>query len=656
MPRRQEGRESQMKSFVKIAFASSAAIVGCLLIAGFVMVPSIFAAKYEAEKMTMSDGAELVTIVRLPDGEGPFPTLIVRSPYDLPHTPLSGLPSEDFSNVDDKDLPKVIWQAVIDAGYALVVQHTRGRIGSDGQALLNKDRDDALELIAWVQQQDWSNGKIGTTGDSIEAIMAMLTNAENPEGVQASFVQIGTPSLINDAMFGPGGAIKLETFLPWTAEQILTADDTHYEAIGYGPIKRRTSLISMMLKGQALLSDLETPHTVSAWRHLPLKDYPHFAAASEGWNAILDARPGDELAEYFNGSVTDIPTYYVAAWMDVFASSQLSSFARGEVRNADQRLLILNGTHFAPESPTTWPIQPMLPWFDYHLKGEASALLDLPRVIFPIANADDEWYGTDTWPPAAIQTETWVLSYDAGIRPPTAVKVTDENDAEPDADDLSNPEFVLARASVASGTRGYAYDPDHPVPTVGGKNLLITHGPKDQRGVRENDRSDVLSYESDVLTTDLIVAGPLTANVSVSSDARDTDFTLKVLDITPTGEAILVTEGIQRARFRESLNTEVFMVPGQVYTLDIDLGHMAWRFKSGHRLAIDISSSNFPQWDRNLNTDAPLFSSTDRQIANNVIHHGAPYGTSIQLPVVPDLGAFERMHGYTTEPYVPLED
>ena len=613
-----------MRKIVKRIAIGTVSVVVLTLVAGFIYLPEIFSAKYAGPTIRTEDGKALRTFVQLPEGEGPFPTIIVRSPYELPHTPLSGMDPIDFSDVDDKDLGKTEgWPEITKSGYALVIQHSRGRIGSEGKVLNLTDRKDARELVDWVRKQPWSNGRIGTTGDSIEAILAMLTNAENLEGVDASYVQIGTPDLINEALIGPGGALKLETFFPWVAEQILTADEAHYREMGYGPIESRLARIRMGLTVVQLLSDSENAHTVDAWKHLPWRDYPVFSDALAEWNQLLDARPGSAFASHYNATGSKVPTFYVAAWHDVFAPSQLTAFERGEIEGLQQRMLVLNGTHFSPEDPAAWPIKPILPWFDYLLKGEQSALLELPRVIFPISNGDDEWYGTDTWPPASATTDTWYL---------TAAGALDKSEV----------------TSAGSGTRIYRYDPENPVPTIGGKNLLISHGPLDQQAIREDKRSDVLSYDSAPLSDEVVIAGHVYADLSISSDAPDTDFTVKILDIHPDGTSTLVTEGIQRARFREGLNKEIFMSPGEVYSLKIDLGHMAWRFNPSHRIGVDISSSNFPQWDRNLNTDQPLFSSTEFRVANNTIHHGGVNASRIELPVITDLDGLELQADFKT--------
>ena len=617
---------------MKRPLRSIAAKLGYLaVIPGLALLTPVQSAGYTAPKMTMADGRQLVTIVRLPEGKGPFPTVIVRSPYPLPHTPLSGLPSEDLSNVPEADLPKIGWKPVTEAGYALVIQHTPGRFGSDGMMLDTKDRQDSLELISWIRDQPWSNGKIGTAGDSIEAMMAMITNSANPPVVDASFAQLGSPNLVNETLKA-GGALKLETFLPWMAEHMLTAEGEHFDAVGIDEARRQALMADMAVRVQDIFSDMDNPHTLDAWKHLPLKDYPVFSEVSPAWNDLLNSTSDSPLATHFDATETKVPTYHVAAWFDVFAPSQLSSFARAEALGVEQRLLVLNGTHFTAENPGAWPIQPMLPWFDYHLKGEREALLDLPRVIFPIANGDDEWYGTDTWPPKAVKPQPWSLTANGKLLPPT----------------YEASGGIVRAAETDAGSRRYAYDPANPVPTIGGRNLLITNGPRDQQTVRQAHRADVLSYDSEPLTEDVVLAGQVFANVSVSSDAPDTDFTVKVMDLALDGTATLVAEGIQRARFRDGPDKEVFLTPGQVYPLRIDLGHIAWRFKSGHRIAVDISSSNFPQWDRNLNVDQPLYGGTDQQIANNSVHHGADVGSIIELPVVMDLQAFELLAEFKT--------
>lgn len=572
--------------------------------------------------LAMEDGTKLVTRYRLPEGDGPFPTLVVRSPYPLPYTPLSGMEDVDYSSDTDEAYADQGWPQVTEAGYALVIQHTRGQVGSEGRFQFSNERSDSIELLEWVEAQSWSDGKIGTTGDSIEAILAMVMSSEAPDLVDATFAQIGSPDLLNEALLGPGGVLKLETFFPWGAELVLTADDNHYEAMGYTPEQQAELQGAMFPILGSVVSETENAHTVDAW-YEPMLDYPYFAEASPSWNELLLATPDSQTSMDFDSSETDVPSYYVAAWFDVFGPSQISAFEYGETTNGEQRLLILNGTHFTPEDPGVWPIQPLLPWFDYHLKGETSDLLDMPRVIFPIANEDDQWYGTTTWPPVAATSEVWQLSSSGEVLSP------DETAAE-------------------TGERSFTYNPDDPVPSVGGRNLIIDPGYFDQQSVREGARADVLSYNSTELSEDILVAGHLYSNISLSSDVLDTDIIVKVMDLSPDGTATLVTEGIQRLRYREGLDQEMFMESGEVYELKIDIGHIAWRFAAGHRIAVDVSSSNFPQWDRNMNTGGPLYTSNEGVPANNVIHHGGTHMSSIELPVVYDSSEWESLDFTTT--------
>jgi len=571
--------------------------------------------------MPMADGTALRTFYRLPDGDGPFPTIVVRSPYELPHTPLSGLDDIDYTGIAEEDYANVGWPEVTDNGYALVIQHTRGREGSEGLFSFINERADGVELVEWIRSQPWSDQKIGVTGDSIEAIEAMMLSAEASAGIDAAFAQIGTPDLINGSLIGPGGSLKLETFFLWGADLILTADDNHYEAMGYSPEQTDELRQQMLPIALSAFSEPVAAHTVDVW-YPPMLDYAPFAEPFPTWNEILLATPSSDLSIQFDATSTDVPSYYVAAWHDVFASSQITAFANSEGVNPEQRLLILNGTHFTPEQPGAWPIKPMLPWFDYHLKGKTSALLDLPRVVFPISNEDDEWYGASTWPPMAAVPEVWHLSATGEVLQPGAL--------------------------AATATRTFNYDPADPVPTVGGKNLNLAAGTFDQQSVREDERADVLSYNSAPLASDLLVAGHLIATVSLSSDAPDTDITVKVLDVSPDGTATLVTEGIQRARFREGLDQALFMSPGTVYELEIDVGHMAWRFEAGNRIGIDISSSNFPQWDRNMNTGTALYISSDGVPAANTIHHGTTTRTSIELPVVSNMSQLTALTELST--------
>ena len=603
-----------------------ASVLTLFLIAPFVLLGALsylFRAPYTSLMLPVADGTRLATLVQLPDGDGPFPTLVFRTPYDVPFTPLGGMKALESDGVRGQALAELGWPEITDAGYALVIQHSRGRVGSQGQALTLNDREDGVALVDWVKQQSWSNGKIGTMGDSGGAILSYQINAENPEGVLASFTQVGTPNMMKETIFGPGGALKLETFLPWVAEQAVTSDGNHFDAIGKQGLSGTWLRARSAWRARAILSSLDRdPHTSPAWRPDTLWDYPALSEAIPTWNGILSGGGTGPIADYFDVRAdSKVPTFHVSTWQDVFHNAQMNTFVDWQAQGIPQKLLILQGTHYEIDEPSHWPVEPLLPWFDYWLKGDEAALDAIPNVMFPVANADDEWYGSDVWPPLGSEAETWVLG--------------------------SNGTLAPSGSSISSTTRSFTYDPQDPVPTMGGRNLLISTGHLDQTPVRGDARDDVLAYESDVLTEDLLVSGKVYGTLSVSSDRLDTDFTMKLMDLSPSGEAILVADGIVRMRHREP-GREQLMDPGQVYDVEIDLGHITWRFGEGHRLAVDVSSSNFPQWDRNPNSGLPFHTHTQMLVAENAVHHGDSSVSAIQLPVLRNLSSLIPLTDFKT--------
>ena len=533
----------------------------------------------------------------------------------------------DYEGVADSELGKVGWPEVTEAGYALVIQHSRGRVGSEGETFLETDREDGIDLMNWVLEQSWSNGRIGTLGDSAGANFSFLFNAENPEGLQASFTQVGSPDLMNESVLSPGGALKLEMFLPWTALQAVTSDDHHFETVGYSGVNGLLARANAMWVSRGIMADIESPHTSDAWKHLPLRDYPALADVVPGWNRLLDTGYKGPDTIFFDTNASRVPTYSATMWFDAFATAQFNAFERGEAEGKEQRLIVLKGTHYEIDKPGSWPIQPMIPWFDHWLKDDADALADIPKVIFPIENADDEWYGADTWPVQSTERQVWKFGADGGLSLAGAA----------------------ASKEAVQATRSFDYDPNNPVPTIGWRNLLVSSGPLDQSPARGSNRNDVLSYQGQILDESMLVAGHITGNLTVSSDSPDTDFAIKLLDIGPDGKALLVVDGILRMRHRSGTAQQEFMQAGESYDVEIDLGHIAWRFKPGHRIAIDISSSNFPQWDRNLNTAGTLYHSTEMRIANNTIHHGSNSVSSISLPIIYGTEGVTRLRNFRTQ-------
>jgi putative CocE/NonD family hydrolase len=278
-----------------------------------------------------------------------------------------------------------------------------------------------------------------------------------------------------------------------------------------------------------------------------------------------------------------------------------------------------------------YPNDPYYPWFDYWLKGIDTGIMDEPPIIYNRMGAG-EWRYADEWPLPDIKEKNYYLHGNATLS-------------------TNHPSHKEASLS-------YNYDPNNPVPTMGGRNLFILPGAVDQTSVEPPSRNDVLVYTSDVLDEDMEIAGKVKVFVHASSNRKDTDFTAKLIDVYPDGQKMLILDGVIRARYRESPKYETFMDPGKKYEFLIDLGDTSQVFKAGHRIQVDISSSNFPRHDRNTNTGHALYvidTAAEAVVAQNTIYHDAQHPSYIVLPIVhPKTRIFEgtasiKTHSLTYE-------
>jgi hypothetical protein len=316
---------------------------------------------------------------------------------------------------------------------------------------------------------------------------------------------------------------------------------------------------------------------------------------------ILDHPDLDAWRDHYKVYDTvEVPTLLTTGWYDFFQRCQINDFIALQERGVPVKLIVGPGTHGTP------PSIPVYEWFDYWLKGIDNGIMDEPPIHYYCLEAD-EWRWANEWPPEEVQYVNYYL-HEGGslsIDSPTGWE-------EPDT---------------------YTYDPMDPVITMGGANLMLSSGPLDQTPVVLG-RDDILTYTGSLLTEDVEVAGPLTVVLSASSDCLDTDFTAKVIDVHPTGELMLVADGIIRARYRDSMATPELMEPDTTYTITFDIGNICHLFEAGHSIRVDISSSNFPKYDRNLNTGGELYKESTWTVAENTIYHDACNPSYIVLPVV----------------------
>ncbi|HVS13782.1 MAG TPA: CocE/NonD family hydrolase [Thermoanaerobaculia bacterium] len=507
--------------------------------------------------VAMRDGVRLATNVFLPEGDGPWPAIVTRTPYGKDGR--FGAGAARYTG----------------AGYAYVAQDTRGKFRSEGiYRPFETDREDGYDTIEWIAAQPWSNGKVGITGASAMGITGNYAAAADPPHLVAAFVVVAPHSMLNESTF-IGGIFKEADVGNWMRRQ--GAGDQVAE-------RKRTVLLDDYWKG----------------RDLPF---------------LLDE--------------IDIPIYNLGGWYDLFSNGNVSNFVYLQYQGAEgargnQKLFMGPFGHGQLAGDLEYPnggglmqvFEKELRWFDYWLKGEGNGIMDEPAVeYYQMAaaragspSAKNGYQTLDAWPPPSEATSFYLTpSKTLSTSPPPA------NDA----------------------ATTYTFDPADPVPTVGGANLTLPIGPLDQREIGARD--DYLRFESAPLVADLSVAGRVAVELWVSSDAPDTDFMVKLVDVYPDGYEALILDGALRARYRNGRRPEdvARMEPGRPEKLTIDLWSTANVFEAGHKVALHVTSSSFPRFEVNPNTGhAPGTEERVPRQARNTVHHDATHPSALILPVI----------------------
>ncbi len=519
-----------------------------------VLSPSVFAQEARSldVMMEMRDGVKLATTVYLPDGDGPWPLVVTRTPYNK-----AGAATQAET-----------WTT---NGYAFAAQDCRGRFASEGDYVaFEHDMEDGYDTIEWLAAQDYSNGKIGITGGSALGITSNLAAAANPPHLVAAYVVVAPNSLFYQTYF-QGGVFRQGLAGGWLTSQ------------GIGD-------------------------QVPGFKARPVMD--------ERWKEV-------DLVHHIQN--IDIPMYNVVGWYDIFQQGGIDNFMTLQYHGAEgakgNQKVVIGPTGHGPLSGDLAYSEANLPdeqmrWFDHWLKGEDTGIMNEPAVkYYMMASArkgdlseKNGWVAARNWPPES-ETVRFYLQDGMGL-----------SSSAPQWDDSSTT---------------YAFDPDDPVATVGGQNLGLPRGPMDQRAVGERD--DYLRFVSAPLEEDLIVAGKIDFELFAATDGPDTDFMVKLVDVYPDGYEALVVDAPIRARYREGRGAgEVAMMePGESARLDIDLWSIALTFEKGHRIAVHVTSSNFPRFVVNPNTgEAPGSTQKTPRIANNTVFHEADRASAILLPVV----------------------
>jgi len=556
----------------------------------------------------MRDGVILRGDIFRPDAEGKFPVLLQRTPYRK--SPWGY--DIDFA------------QRAASHGYVVFIQDVRGRYTSDGDwAPFVHESEDGYDTIEWIAAQPYTNGKVGMFGGSYVGATQMLAAIAHPPHL-AGICPVVTASNYHDGWTYQGGA-----FEQWFGESWITglAQDTLEHKVTHIPNSQEDVNASPLTTYPVF--NLTPPGTIDAsvssvapyfldWLAHPTYD--------DFWKRL-------SIEEHYAN--IGVPALHVGAWYDIFLGGTLrnylgikSSGATEEARKG-QHLLVIIGGHagegrkigtvdFGPEAEKFDENEVTLHWYDFLFKGvQNEYATGKPVKIFVMGI--NQWREEDDWPLARAKSTKYFLHSQG-------------------AANSSRGNGSLSTSTPASEPSDkFTYDPAKPVPTVGGPLCCdgqhLAPGPRDQR--KPEDRDDVLVYSTPPLDRDLEVTGPVRFDFFASSSAVDTDFTAKLVDVAPDGTAINLTEGILRAKYRDSQATATPLTPGKVYALTIDLWATSNVFRAGHRIGLEVSSSNFPRFDRNLNTGETTATSTKSAVATNTILHDAAHPSALLLPIVP---------------------
>ena len=551
----------------------------------------------------MRDGVVLRADIYRPKADGQFPVLLQRTPYDK------------------RNGAEFAFKAA-SHGFVAIVQDVRGRYTSDGEWYTFKhESDDGYDTVEWAAALPYSNGKVGMWGGSYVGATQMLTAIAHPPHL-AGICPVVTASNYHDGWTYQGGALEQWFDQSWTSG---LAQDT---------------LNRMVTKNT---------NAVLGAEKLPLTDYPLFnftdpVAAPVSTAALapyfLDWLAHPNYDEYWKqlsieehyADIT-VPVLHIAAWYDIFQGGSLRNYigikAHGgsEAARRGQHLFVTIGGHagggrkigdvdFGPAAAEYDENELTLKWYQYLFQGAKNEFSGKPVKIFVMGA--NQWREEDDWPLARAQSTKYFLH------------------SARTANSLRGDGALSTAAPRSEPSDHYVYDPSNPAPTIGGPlccdSQHLAPGPRDQRPVEARD--DVLIYTTPAFTQDTEVTGPVSLELFAQSSAVDTDFLAKLVDVAPDGFAQNLTEGIIRARYRNSQEKVELLNPGQIYKFVIDLWSTSNVFVKGHALRLEISSSNFPRFDRNLNTGEIQASAKKYVSATNTVYHDAEHPSALNLPIV----------------------
>lgn len=589
-------------------------------------------------RVTARDGTVLATDLYFPAGvqRKNLPVVLIRTAYN-----------KRLFDPAMADTHNMVAMAKFFAthGYVVAVQDLRGKFASGGDFVIaGNDAEDGYDTVQWLAHQPWSNGRVGTFGCSYLGDVQIFLAGMQPSGLKAMIPQASGGAMGSAGQMyrylgtRVGGVVEWAASIGWIPQYARKAREPMPENLSDEQFKEWAKTASQW----SAPPDFDVRE---AWNHLPTGTLlESLGIPDTDFKDIVSRPPSHSWWRQFpymtEAYRSDVPALFVNSWYDYGVDASLFQFnflrQKSVSKQARDNQFIIIGpeTHCGLyENPGERTLvgerdvgdarfgyyDTFLRWFDFWLKQRSDALADMPKVQYFLMGKG-QWRAAQEWPVAGTRYHTYFLDSDGranSLRGNGRLSRT------------------LSRRSASSDR--FVYDPQHPVPTLGGSLCCtgehLKAGAFDQRSVEARD--DVLVYTSEPFDSGVEVTGPIEAVLYVSSSAPDTDFMVKLVDVYPDGRAFNLTEGVLRARYREGQDKQVFMKPEKTYELRIPMGATSNYFAPGHRLRIEITSSNFPRFDRNLNTGGENYNETKGVAATNRVWHTSRYRSRVIIPVVP---------------------
>ena len=582
----------------------------------------------------MRDGIRLATDIYRPKTDKKVPIIFSRTPYN-------------FNSWGDGKEKNGIYKRAYEAvkrGYAYVVQNERGRYFSEGEwDILGVPLTDGYDAFSWISTQQWSNGRIGTIGCSSTAEWQMAVAALDhpshaamvPQGFGAGVGRIG--EYFEQGNWYRGGVEQL-LFPSWLYG---VEHDKFKPRIPSGATQEDLIRISRFYD---LAPENPKVDWSEAFNHLPIQDLlKNVNGKKEIYDKMIRRKPNDP--DWYTGGLYHddmefgVPSFWFVSWYDIATSPNIALFNHVRINAKDlgvrdnQYLVIAPTLHCGYTRASENTIvgersvgdarlnydEQIYSWFDLMLKNIDNDFKEkTPRVQY-YTMGSNKWQNSEQWPPENIEMTNFYLTSNGSAN-------TLNGDGK----------LTTLKRKVKNNTDSFLYDPMNPVQSVGGgvccMGNALKGGSFDQQEIEL--RKDVLVYSTDPLKKGFEVTGFINSTIYLSSDVKDTDITVKLIDVHPDGRAFNIDETIQRVRYREGYDKEVFMEKGKAYKVNMTPMSTSNYFKKGHQIRIEISSSNFPRFARNLNTGGNNYDETKSVIANNKIHYSKKHPSSITLPIV----------------------